>query len=264
VLNELWAVPVAFTAGVLNAVAGGGTFMMFPTLNAVGLPQRIANMSCTLALWPGLLSGAVAARGELEEFGLRQKTTVAALSMFGGAAGATLLLLTPPSKFQWIVPWLLLCGALILAFGGQLRNWASAHPMGDPALTPAQFRAAKPAVAVMITGLAIYAGYFGAGAGIILLAGFAMAGLENVHAANALKLLVQSSANFAAVAVFITRRDVPWGLIGAMAVASSIGGFAGQRFSRHLPAPLFRGIIVALGIALALVYFTLAYRNGVL
>lgn len=263
-LNELWAVPVAFTAGVFNAVAGGGTFLTFPTLNAIGLPQRVANMSSTVALWPGLLSGAAAGRKELEEFTLKQKAALAVLSIAGGATGALILVVTPASIFRWIVPWLLLAGALVLGFGPRLRKWAIGHKLDESVHTPAGFHPGKPAVAVMVAALSIYMGYYGAGAGIMLLAGFAMAGLDDVHTANAVKLLVQSSANLAAVCVFLARGALPWGLVAAMAIASSIGGFAGQRWSRRLPGGLLRGLVVTLGIALAVLYFIIAFRKGAL
>lgn len=243
-MHEIALIGVAgFAAGFVNAIAGGGTLLSFPALMAGGLPAIAANVTNTLALVPGSLASAWAYRGRLRENrGLI--ITYGVPSLIGGLAGAILLLATTEKLFRTIVPFLILlaCGLLILnePVARWLTKRATLHP-------------AKHAVVLWVCQLAIgvYGGYFGAGIGILMLAAMAIFLPEDLQTANALKTLLATLINGAAVVYFIFAGKIDYRLGGIMAVMAIAGGFSGAHAAQKLSPRWLRTVVVAYGVCLA-------------
>ncbi len=214
---------------------------------AVGIPPVAANASNTVALVPASLIAAWAQRRELADAGPRRLPVLAALSLGGGIAGAVLLLLTSDRAFMALVPWLLLVATLLFALSPHLlaliRRGRPGHAGG--------LRLNAWTVLVLVPCL-VYGGYFGAGLGIMLLAGLAVAGLEELRVANALKNGMSALVNGVAVAVFVSQGIVVWPAALTMMAGAALGGFAGARIARRLPQKLFRAIVIAVGSLLTL------------
>ncbi|MEO8124098.1 MAG: sulfite exporter TauE/SafE family protein, partial [Burkholderiales bacterium] len=190
---------VAFVAGALNAVAGGGSFLTLPALIFVGLPSVSANATGTVAMLPGYASSTFAFRKDLRLPSGLSRVSLVAVSLVGGALGAVLLVVTPNHAFDAIVPWLLLVATAAFAFGPRLMT------------TGARGRAAGPGVSILsVLAVTIYGGYFNGGVGIILLAVFNLLGLQNLNAANGLKNLVSLLLTAIAVAVYAWGGAVSW------------------------------------------------------
>ena len=249
-LDTLLLVVAGFAGGTVNAIAGGATFFTFPAMLAAGIPPVAANASNTVALVPASLIAAWAQRRELADAGPHRLPVLAALSLGGGIAGAVLLLSTSDRAFMALVPWLLLVATLLFALSPHLlaliRRGRPVHAGG--------LRLNAWTVLVLIPCL-VYGGYFGAGLGIMLLAGLAVAGLEELRVANALKNGMSALVNGIAVAVFVSQGIVVWPAALTMMAGAALGGFAGARIARRLPHKLFRAIVVAVGSLLTLWYF---------
>ena len=238
-------------AGAINAVAGGGTFLLFPALTGLGrLTEKAANMTATIGLWPGSVSAAIAARSETRKLPRPMLLTYSVISLVGGGLGAYLLVHTSAQTFVHVIPWLLGFATLVFAFSKPIAKWAGRHH-------------AKPSlkwtllVAVIQFFISVYGGYFGAGIGVLMLAGLSFAGLESIHQTNALKVLLATLINAVAVVIFLFG-EIDWRLAPAMAVASAIGGFLGMRVAGKLKPEKLRYIILCIGITLTTVYF---YRS---
>src|SRR3954469_9757638 len=206
---------VGLWAGIQNALAGGGTFFTFPVLMMAGLDARAANITSTVALFPGQITTALAGRSQVA--GNRQLTVreLTWLSLFGGIVGAVLLLLTPSRFFARLVPFLVLLATAIFAWGSfRKRGPDPALHLSRRSLTAAQF------------AIAIYGGYFGGGIGILMLAALTAAGWE-FRSAGATKNVLAGVMNFAAVLVFVFSREVDWVNALVLAVSSIVGGQLG-------------------------------------
>jgi len=238
----------AFTAGALNAVAGGGSFLTLPALVFAGVPPVVANATGTVALLPGYLAGAWGFREDLQPPPGLSMRQVVALSLAGGAVGAGLLLVTPDAAFRRIVPWLLLAATALFAFAPQLRAWAAGQNAGHPA--PGTARATLGMLAV-----AIYGGYFNGGLGILLLALFGLLGQTQLHAMNGLKNLVSALLTAIAVGIYAAGGIVAWPYALVMMLAATAGGYAGARVARQIPVALLRWGIVATGLVMAGLFF---------
>jgi uncharacterized membrane protein YfcA len=248
----------ALLAGMINAAAGGGTFLTFPVLTGLArLSEKAANITSTLGLWPGTISSVAAARSELRKIKPAVVAGYAVMGLIGGLTGAVLLLTTPVAAFRLAVPWLLLFATVVFAMGKRLSRWArrgNAH--SEPRFSPR--------VIPLLFIISLYNGYFGAGAGVLLLAGLALAGLQDLRQMNALKVIIQTTANASAVAVFIAGAflqptSMDWRLAGAMAVGSAIGGFAGMAVAQRVPQGYVRAAVLVIGGVLSAVYFWKAY-----
>jgi uncharacterized membrane protein YfcA len=250
----------AFVAGAMNAVAGGGTFLAFPALTAAGLNEKVANMLCTIGLWPGSASSVIAARSEFHRLPRFMVFGYSALCLLGGGLGAFLLLVTPTAAFSLVIPWLLLFATVIFGFSKSIAQWAG-RQHGDPSLKWTLL------VACVQAGVAIYGGYFGAGIGVLTLAGLSFTGLENIHQMNALKVLLSTLTNLSAAVVFLvapkaagdaTDWHTAWRFAVSMACASVISGFMGMALARKVRQEQLRMIILLCGILLTGIYF---YKN---
>jgi uncharacterized membrane protein YfcA len=229
---------VAFLAGGVNAVAGGGTLLVYPTLLMLGLPPVTANVTSTVSVWPGYLSSAAAYRDEHRT----QRPLATALSVaatVGACAGTALLLVAPAHVFDVLVPFLVLTATGLLAAQPGITAWLN----GRTAEPAARQRLLVVAVAVA----AAYGAYFGGGLGIILLAALALCLQRALGELNGLKTLLALVANTVALLVFVVDGQVRWTYVLAMAPASLAGGIAGARFARRLDARVLRAVVVLFG-----------------
>ncbi len=242
-----------FTAGLaggtVNAIAGGATFFTFPAMLAVGLPPVVANASNTVALWPASLTAALAERKELWANRDMAKTFLV-IAMVGGLVGALLLLITSNEAFKVLVPFLLLLATVVFAGSGRLLKWLRRR-----APAPTQPRLNHPAILATIGFCAVYGGYFGAGIGIMMMAGLTLAGIEQLHLANALKNLLAAAINGVAVVVFVVSGIVDWPSALVMLAGALCGGFMGARVARRIPAQVLRTVVITVGSLLTAWYF---------
>lgn len=239
-------VAAAFAAGVLNAIAGGGSFLTFPALVFTGLPPIMANATSAVAVSPGYLGSALGFRSELAALPRERLVREGLLCATGGVCGALLLLVTPAKVFSAAVPWLLLFATVLFAVG--------------PRLVAARARRGAGEVHPVAQGLglflvAVYGGYFNGGLGILLMALYTLTGEGRVHTANALKNLNSLVLSLLSVAAFAWAGAIHWPSALVMMVAATAGGFAGARLARRLPAATVRATVVLTGLVMAAVFF---------
>jgi len=239
-----------FVAGVMNAVAGGGSFLTFPALVAAGLPSVGANASSTVALFPGQLTSAYAYRREIRSFpGLSMRVLVP-LSLVGGICGALLLLFTPESTFDRVIPWLLLAGTIAFAFGPRLGPLLRRHlHIGARTLLVLQF------------ALAVYGGYFGGAVGLLMMAVWSVFGVSDVRAMSAARIALVTVMNSIAVVCFAVAGKVFWVPAATMGVASIAGGYLGARVGRRMDPAKLRVVISCFNVAITIAFFWRAFRR---
>ena len=237
---------VSAVAGAMNAVAGGGTLLTFPALIGLGIPPLTANATSTVALWPGSASSFWGYRREL--VGARRWAIGFALpSLAGGAVGALLLLATEERTFAELVPWLVL-GATILFMGqGPLGAWLRRRdrPTGESDGTD---RFPRPQLLAFQFLIGIYGGYFGAGAGILMLAALGLMGLTNIHRMNGLKNWGGLCFNAVAAITFAFSGLVNWPVALSMAIGAISGGYLGSRTAQRVSQQTVRIVIVVIGL----------------
>jgi uncharacterized membrane protein YfcA len=251
----LWVGLAALAAGVINAIAGGGTFLTFPVLTGLArLSEKGANVTSTVGLWPGNASAMAGAWPELRKVGATVIVGYAVVGCIGGIVGAVLLLWTGERAFAKAVPWLLGFSTVMFALGKRIGRWAGRHVDESAPLRP-RF---TPRVVPLLLVISVYVGYFGAGAGVLLLAGLSIAGLHDLRQMNALKTVIQATGNLAAVVVFAWG-GVDWRLAGVMAGASLVGGYAGMWTAQRVPQVWVRAVVLTIGVVLTGVYFVKAY-----
>jgi uncharacterized membrane protein YfcA len=265
-LDYLWLCLAALVAGVINALAGGGTLLTFPALESVLAATQgsnaavLANGTSTVALVVASYGSAWGFRRETAE--LRHMLAwLIPPSVIGGVIGAWLLVQFP-KQFSALVPWLILTATLLFT----LQPYVTRR-LTSLSLTSAQRPAAKPAMPQQsLVGMmalqffiSIYGGYFGAGIGILMLSGLAMMGLTNMHQMNGLKSVLASIINSVAVVVFIATQNVVWRFALAMMATSLVGGFLAAHYSRRIPGKYVRWFVVAIGFLLAGWYFSKTY-----
>ncbi len=247
--TSLFLLGAGLFAGAINAVAGGGTFISMPVLIYAGLPSVPANASSTVALFPGSLASIYAYRKDFEGFEKVSLKALLIVSLIGGCIGALLLIFTPSSNFDKIIPWLVLVGALAFIFGKQAGK-----------LLQSRFKVTRTA---LLTGqfiLGIYGGYFGGGAGIMMMAVWSVFGLTDIKLLNVNKTLLVGAANSIAVVIFIISGNVWWPQTCIMLVATTVGGYTGAYYARRLNQNVLRGIISVLIVLITVFFFYRAYR----
>lgn len=231
----------AFGAGVLNTIAGGGTFLTFPALVFTGLPPVLANATSAVAVFPGYLAGALGFRRELAGFGVRRLVRLGVVTAAGGTAGSLLLLVSSNAVFAGIVPALLFIATLLFLAGDRLqRAGARRRPPAGAAL------------ALFLVG--VYGGYFNGGLGIMLLALFAQWGMRDLHAMNGLKGGLSFVLSLMSVATFALAGLVAWPQAILMALASTAGGYLGAPLARMLPRPVLRAAIGCIGFGMTMIF----------
>lgn len=252
--HAVWLVVASFLAGALNAVAGGGSFLSFPAMLAMGIAPIQANATNTVALWPGQVTSGVAFRNEIRK-NMRLLPPVAGASILGGIAGAIILLHTRQQTFMRLVPWLLLVASLLFWMSGPASKWLqgradASHAEGAPRRKPSRFFLFAALVFV-----SVYIGYFGAGSGFLIMSALALFGVEDVHEINALKVVGAATANGVAVATFILDRAVEWRYCIVAMVLAGLGGYLGAGFSRGINPRVLRMMVVVVGCSMAAYFF---------
>jgi uncharacterized membrane protein YfcA len=238
-------------AGTINTVVGSGTLITFPTLLAFGLPPVTANVSNTIGLAPGSLSGAIGYRAELA--GQRSRLVrLGSASLLGGTGGALLLLWLPSSAFDAIVPALIALGCVLVVLGPRIQRRVAARADEREGLPEHGAWWVWPAVALA----GVYGGYFGAAQGVLLMAILGIGVVDSMQRHNATKNVLAMLVNGIAAVVFVFVADVDWAVAGLIAVGSVIGGQIGATVGRRLPANVLRAVIVVVGIV-ALTAFVL-------
>lgn len=236
----------ALAAGMVNAIAGGGTLLTFPALVAAGLPPLVANATSTVALWPGAVSSLWGYRDAVR--GARRWAIRFALpSLLGGLVGALLLLRTPSDLFARLAPVLVLGATGLFMAQAPVARWLrtrTADGHAEPAVPPAPYLAFQFLVAV-------YGGYFGAGIGILMLAALGLMGIADIHRANGLKNWGGLCTNVVAALSFAASGIVRWPEAAVMAVSATLGGYAMSRTAQRVPQAWVRRAVVLVGFASA-------------
>jgi uncharacterized membrane protein YfcA len=234
----------AFAAGLINSVAGGGSFLTFPALVFTGVPSIIANASSTVALLPGSLASAWAYRHDFKKSSELPFLPALVVSLAGGIVGALLLLFTPQRTFDFIIPWLLLGATLLFAAGPHVSKLLKrmVH-IGPVTVICIQFL------------IAIYGGYFGGAIGILMLAVWSAFGLTDIHVMNANKTLLAGAMNGVAVVLFVIARKVWWPQTLAMLVAAVIGGYIGAHSARRVDPRYVRIAVTAISSIITILFF---------
>jgi uncharacterized protein len=242
-------VAASAAGGIMNALAGGGTLMTFPTLVFLGMPAIQANATSTVALLPGAATSLAGYRREVTAHRQWLKTLLVP-SLAGGALGSVLLLLTPERTFARLAPFLVLFATLLFLF-----QVLSARRQGHPD------RADPPDISRWATAwalqfaVAVYGGYFGAGIGILMLVILGFLGLTDIHAMNGLKNFFGICINSVAAGYFILRGAVVWPVALVMIVGASVGGYAGAHFARRIGRDRARVAVVVIGFGITILLF---------
>jgi uncharacterized membrane protein YfcA len=231
-------------AGTINTVVGSGTLITFPTLLAFGVPPVTANVSNTIGLVPGSVTGAWGYRRELD--GQRGRVLrLASASLFGGVIGAVLLLVLPDDAFEAIVPALILVGVVLVIVGPRLSAWVARR---------AEERGAGDRLfawwvwpAVLVTG--VYGGYFGAAQGVLLMAVLGIGVADSLQRLNGVKNVLAAIVNGVAGVLFVVVADVDWLVVLLIGIGSVVGGLLGASVGRRLPPLALRVTIVVVGVA---------------
>jgi uncharacterized protein len=246
--SAIFLFAVGILGGTMNAVAGGGTFFVFPALLFTGMPPVPANATNTVALWPGL---AASVRAFWPRLNVRPRLLVplVAISLLGGVAGAVLLIRTPAHIFMRMVPWLLLAATVLFAIGPRLGRGAA----GRAAL---ELSPGKIALATLVElVVAVYGGYFGGGIGILILAMLGALGMSDIHDMNALKIILTALINGVAVITFIAARAVYWPQALVIVAGAVLGGYFGAHYSQRLPERWVRGFVLLVGAGMTVYFF---------
>jgi uncharacterized membrane protein YfcA len=246
--HYIWLVVASFIAGVMNAMAGGGSFISFPAMLAMGVPPVQANATNTVALWPGQLTSLAALRGDVRKDLL---PAVVLASISGGATGAIVLLRTKQTTFLHLIPWLILMGALIFGISGPVSRWLRRHS-AEPHVRH------DPNLFLLICALfpiCFYIGYFGAGGGFLIMTVLALIGVEEMHTLNAMKVLAACLSNLVAIVTFIISGAILWHYCLISMVFAAAGGYVGAQYARRMNPDVLRAIVVLTGCVIAAYFF---------
>jgi hypothetical protein len=234
----------AFGAGVMNAMAGGGTILTFPSLIFLGIPAIAANATSTVALLPGGVASLYGYRAEVRENRGWLKTLFLP-SLVGGTIGSVLLLRTPEKVFALLAPLLILFATLLFLIQGALARRRPPREVSDPSQLP---RGRWALASLLQLGVALYGGYFGAGIGILMLALLGFLGLANIHAANGVKNFFNLCINTIAAAYFIYKGAVVWPAALVIVVGATLGGYGGARFAKRIGKDKARAAVIVIGL----------------
>lgn len=233
-----------FLGGMLNAVAGGGTFIVFPALVFTGVPLVTANATSTVAALPGYLAAAVGFRHEIARIPRDIILRMTLWTLAGGGLGSLLLLVSSNDAFSAIVPFLLLAATLIFLAGPRLHAFTSRFRGGVTAFG-----------AGTMLPVAIYGGYFNGGLGIVLLALFALWGMTDIHTMNGLKTWLSFALSTISLVIFTVGGQIAWLPCLILAIGAIAGGLGGPPVARRVPIPVLRGLIAVVGFGMTAVFF---------
>jgi uncharacterized membrane protein YfcA len=249
-----WLIIASFLGGALNAVAGGGSFLSFPAMLAVGLGPIQANATNTVALWPGQLTSIAGYRDEVSKH-KRLALLMAIAGLIGGSVGAIILLDTPAKTFLNLVPWLLLFAAVVFAVSGPVMKRIQSRAGSSPATeAPRNY---WPLILATVA-VCFYIGYFGAGAGFLIISLLSVFGFQDLNEMNAMKVVSTTMANGMACILFAFSGKVEWRYCLAAMVACAIGGYLSARISQKLDQRFLRALVVVVGLGMAAYFF---WRN---
>lgn len=240
--------------GVMNSVAGGGSFITFPALMAVGVPPIMANATNTYASCAGYISGAIGFREEIMKNKQELAFTIS-FSLIGGAVGAYLLLNTPESVFLEAIPWLLLFATVLFLTGSRMT-----------ALIKSMTKETKHAgilgviaLSLLLVGVSAYGGFFNAGLGVIVLSYLVVAGHQDINLMNGLKLLVSTCVSLIAIVIFVANGSIDWTKGSVVMIGTLVGGYLAARVSRQLNPSHVKGFVALSSIAITIYFFIDVY-----
>jgi len=233
-----------FGAGVVNTIAGGGTFLTFPALIWAGVPPVSANATSAVAVFPGYLGGALGFVAELKALSRFQMIRLTGITLAGGFVGSLLLLVSSNEAFSAIVPFLLLFATTAFLFGRRLRDWAERNS-----------RWVRPEGALGLFLVSLYGGYFNGGLGIVLLALFALWGWRDIHLMNGVKSGLSFALSGISVAIFALAGLVVWPNAILMMAFAIVGGYCGALVAKSIPVSIVRAIVAAIGYGMSLIFF---------
>ncbi|HHF0535271.1 TPA: sulfite exporter TauE/SafE family protein [Vibrio alginolyticus] len=240
--------------GIINSIAGGGSFITFPALLAVGVPPIMANATNTYASCAGYISGAVGFREEIMKNKHELLFTIS-FSLVGGAVGAYLLLNTPESLFMEAIPWLLLFATVLFLTGSRLtmliKTVAKEHKHAGIL--------GAIALGLLLVGVSAYGGFFNAGLGVIVLSYLVVAGHQDINLMNGLKLLVSTCVSLIAIVIFVANGSIDWHTGSVVLVGTLVGGYLAARVSRQLNPNHVKGFVALSSILITLYFFIDVY-----
>jgi uncharacterized membrane protein YfcA len=237
----------AVGAGLMNAMAGGGTLLTFPSLLAAGVSPVVANATNAVALVPGSFTSGLTFRRDLGQYGPRLIAYLVASSVLGGFVGARLVALAGDALFRRLVPWLIIGSTALFILQEPLRRWRERQKAAGR-VAPVLGEGSLWGLAVMHFLVSVYGGFFGAGMGILMLAELGFVGLTNIHQMNGLKNFGAAFINLSAAVTFIIAGLVFWRLAALMAVGSIVGGWGGARLAQRIGQDAVRWVVVAVGL----------------
>jgi uncharacterized membrane protein YfcA len=249
----IWLTVAAFLGGLLNAVAGGGSFLLFPAMLGMKMLPVQANATNTVALWPGQLTSIAAYRKDIRK-NLQLAFTMGLAGFLGGTAGALVLLNTPQQTFLRLVPWLLLVAASIFALSGPVSRWLERRKGSADSARPPR----RLPVFLCTVLVCFYIGYFGAGAGFLIITLLSLFGFQDLNEINALKVVSTTAANGIAFLIFVFDGQVVWRYCLLAMVTAAIGGYTSASMARRVPQRVLRGLVVCIGLGMAAWFF---WRN---
>lgn len=248
-MNELIEFFAACIAGILNAVAGGGTLVSFPVLIALGIPPITANITNTLALCPGYFGGIIAQRKEFKTHKNRLWQIIP-LSILGGLIGGFLLVHSDEQSFRILIPYLILFATLLLVLQVPIKRWIQYRSDTHSPPSSVQYGGF-----LLLFLSSVYGGYFGAGVSVIVIAVLGLLYDDSLASLNILKLAISFSVNVTAAVFFIFSGTIEWFIVLVMSVGSILGGLLGGTLVEKINPDLFRWVIICVGLLLSGAYF---------
>jgi len=247
-LRYIWLIVASAIAGMMNAMAGGGSFVSFPAMLGVGVPPIEANATNTVALWPGQLTSVAALRGDVRRDLL---WVVGLTSLVGGFGGAEVLLHTSQATFVRLIPWLILVGTILFWMSGPVSKWIRSRAKDPEAVRPIS----QAGLALGLLPVMFYVGYFGAGSGFLTMTVLALFGVEDMHELNAMKVFAVLIANHCAIVTFVLRGAVVWHYCLVAAVFAGLGGYIGARFAKKISPATLRVLVISIGCVISAYFF---------
>jgi uncharacterized protein len=248
--NWVWLIVAAFLAGILNAVAGGGSFLSFPAILGMNVLPVQANATNTVALWPGQLTSVAAYWPDVRK-NVSSAILMGAAGLLGGTTGALVLLNTPQRTFMRLVPWLLLTAAIFFALSGPVSRWLERRKGRIPAVPEPK----RLPLFFATLAVSFYVGYFGAGAGFLFMTMLALFGYQDIHVINALKVVANTLANGVAFVIFVVDNQVVWRYCLLAMIVCAIGGYTSASLARKIPQKVLRSMVVVIGLSMAAWFF---------
>ena len=249
IFHLLWLPVASFFAGVLNTIAGGGSFLSLPALigstSAIGIGAVTAQATNTVALWPGQLTSLIAYRSRLRNYGW-SLVWLSIASGLGGWIGGRLLLMTGNALFRTLLPWLLLFAAVMFVLSFPLGRWLQTLSGGKRYNTW---------LLIGMVIVSVYVGYFGAGGGFLVMALFGICGVHDIHEMNALKVVTAAVSIGIPTVTFILAKRVQWHFCLEMAILAALGGYLGAHYSTRVNQRAMRWTVATIGFVTAAYFF---------